>query len=98
MNAPSQDEHVYHDSDGNPCSLDAMCIREPAWAANRIRATQAALADMFAMLDEGLLERSTKNDAAPDWHARMLAFMKRLEAAYRQIYRPAPRQGSERNS
>ena len=27
----------FYDSDGNKCSLDLLCIREPAWAANRIR-------------------------------------------------------------
>ena len=27
----------YKDADGNPCSLDTLCQREPAWAANQIR-------------------------------------------------------------
>lgn len=26
-----------HDADGNPCTLDALCRKEPAWAANIIR-------------------------------------------------------------
>lgn len=32
------EKHVYHDSNGRQCSLNMMCIREPAWAANMIRA------------------------------------------------------------
>ena len=28
----------YHDSEGRKVSLDILCVREPAWAANRIRA------------------------------------------------------------
>ena len=27
----------FYDSDGNECSLDLVCVREPAWVANRIR-------------------------------------------------------------
>jgi len=27
----------FYDIDGNEVSLDVLCIREPAWAANRIR-------------------------------------------------------------
>ena len=27
----------YQDADGNPCTLDQLCKRDPAWAANHIR-------------------------------------------------------------
>lgn len=27
----------YRDADGVPCTLDTLCRKEPAWAANRIR-------------------------------------------------------------
>lgn len=33
----------YHDGDGNPCTLDSLCRKEPAWAANRIRIMREAL-------------------------------------------------------
>lgn len=31
------EQHSYTDSDGNRCSLDVLCRREPGWAANVIR-------------------------------------------------------------
>ncbi len=34
---------TYQDADGNPCTLDALCIREPAWAASRILAQAAEI-------------------------------------------------------
>ncbi|KKM71140.1 hypothetical protein LCGC14_1433640 [marine sediment metagenome] len=33
----------YHDSEGRKVSLDILCVREPAWAANRIRAGLAEI-------------------------------------------------------
>lgn len=59
----------YHDADCNPCSLDVLCMREPAWAANRIRAeraraekaeaelaeARAEIAKLQALLDGGLV-------------------------------------------
>lgn len=30
-------ERNYQDADGKTCSLDSLCRKEPAWAANRIR-------------------------------------------------------------
>lgn len=32
-------EPEYRDLEGNPVSLDTLCRKEPAWAANRIRVT-----------------------------------------------------------
>jgi hypothetical protein len=34
-------ERTYQDVDGNQVSLDVLCMREPAWAANRIRVLTA---------------------------------------------------------
>jgi hypothetical protein len=35
-------EHTGHfDANGNPCTLDELCRKEPAWAATRIRALTA---------------------------------------------------------
>lgn len=42
----------YQDIDGNPCSLDVLCRREPAWAANRIRVMTAELDAVRADLAE----------------------------------------------
>jgi hypothetical protein len=30
-------EKDYHDSDGNPCTLETLCRKEPMWAASTIR-------------------------------------------------------------
>lgn len=32
------------DTDGNECTMDVLCMREPAWAANRIRTLTEELA------------------------------------------------------
>lgn len=48
---------TYRDIDGNPCTLDALCGRDPAWAANRIRRLEAdvaeATAELWALDKEG---------------------------------------------
>jgi hypothetical protein len=33
----------YRDIDGNECTLDTLCRREPEWAANRIRSAEAEI-------------------------------------------------------
>ena len=53
----------YTDGDGRRCNLDVMCRREPAWAANRIRAlTEAVEAGVQAF--EFLGERLNYADGA----------------------------------
>ena len=48
--------------DGKPCTLDKLCSAEPAWAANRIRAMEAQLADVeyeayrISMLESAIWE------------------------------------------
>lgn len=37
--------------DGTPTSLDALCAREPAWAANRIRAMRATIDELTAKIE-----------------------------------------------
>lgn len=44
----------YQDINGNSCSLDALCVDEPAWAANRIR----------VLLSEGSLFREQLQNIA----------------------------------
>lgn len=44
----------YRDSDGNACTLDALCRREPAWAANRIRANRKERDELRAKLDDAI--------------------------------------------
>lgn len=38
----------YHDMDGNPCSLETLCRREPAWAASRLRVELSEVARLRA--------------------------------------------------
>ena len=37
----ARDGRRFQDIDGNACTLDTMCRREPLWAANRIRTLEA---------------------------------------------------------
>lgn len=53
-------EKQYFDADGSPCTLDALCMRHPAWAANRIRAMREAL--------EKVLD--AHNTDAPGWPSK----------------------------
>lgn len=75
----------YLTQDGKPISLERLCETEPEWAANRIRATTAALADVLSMIGDQTLVRSTKRDGEPDWHSRMLKFVQRLSTAQKQL-------------
>src|SRR5690348_2080365 len=45
----------------------------------------AALTDMFAMMDEGLLVRDTRNDGASGWAVRQLPLLNRLQRAHAAI-------------
>ena len=49
-------------------------------AGKEITRLQAALEDMFAMLDEGILVRDITNDASDTFTMDMLAFVQRLAA------------------
>ena len=40
---------VYHDSDGNECSIWQMVKREPTWAADRIQAGEDAIERIAAL-------------------------------------------------
>ena len=42
------DEHEYRDIDGNLCTLDSLCRREPEWAASRHRVMLARIAELEA--------------------------------------------------
>lgn len=59
------------DTDGTECTLDVLCLREPAWAANRIRVLteeRAALmrfATTYADGDAGAVECIAAWDALP---------------------------------
>lgn len=43
---------------------------------------EAALKDVFAMIDEGLLVRNTAFDHEPEWAMQALRFTQRLQKAY----------------
>lgn len=55
---------TYYDVDGNECSLDTLCRREPAWAANRIRVLIAKVQQLsgVAQPDGVGQESSQRND------------------------------------
>ena len=40
---------IYHDSEGNECSIYQAVKREPEWAASRIQAGEEAIAKLEAM-------------------------------------------------
>jgi len=52
---------------------------------------EAALRDMFAMIDEGLLVRSIVNDHEGDFHLRMVKFMQRLQRAHAPLSQQSER-------
>lgn len=43
----------FTDSDGNRCSLDTMCRREPEWAANMTRQARARVRELEAAVLRG---------------------------------------------
>ena len=45
------DEVSYKDADGNPCTLVALCRREPVWAASRHRVMLARIAELEAEVE-----------------------------------------------
>lgn len=70
------DERQYFDRDGKPCSLDALCQKEPGWAANRIRAMEEELETLSRSLraraDVGCVAEETSsadrcNCGHPEW-------------------------------
>ena len=40
----------YFDIDGNPCTLDQLCRKEPMWAASRLRVADARIAQLDALV------------------------------------------------
>lgn len=65
----------YFDIDGKPIGLDELCIREPGWAANRIRAMRATIDELTAKIAEPApyggapIYRCTNPKC--DWYARL---------------------------
>lgn len=49
-----RDALKYKDADGMDCTLDTLCRREPAWAANRIRVLQQSGRDVLGVLKRRL--------------------------------------------
>jgi hypothetical protein len=47
-------ERTYRDAEGRVCSLDVLCRREPAWAANRLRVADERIRTLEAELTETL--------------------------------------------
>lgn len=46
-------EKKYHDVDGRECSLDVLCRRDPAWAANMIRSLDRKVEDLESGVTAG---------------------------------------------
>lgn len=53
----------HFDIDGNPCTLDTLCRREPAWAANIIRTLRARV-ESYAMALAALEGTNAANEGA----------------------------------
>jgi hypothetical protein len=64
----------YHDADGNPISLDTLCRKEPAWAANVIRMHKAEVERSRAL-------KKKVATALRDEHERYERFAKLYHAA-----------------
>lgn len=67
-----------------------MSAEQYAWnelqrTRDRVAALEAALRDVFNLIDEGFLCRSTKLDHKPDWAIRVTRGLKRLADAHRLI-------------
>lgn len=101
----------YTDSDGNPCTLDALCRREPAWAANRIRAEIAKCEALSAQVDGGhalygaivetLRPHFPANSRDLEWDvlpATLGALARRAESAERSAANATARAKEERMS
>jgi hypothetical protein len=61
---------IYHDSEGNECTIGQMIEREPYWAANRLQEGEAAI-ERVKLLEKGIcvyvreeVESYFENDAA----------------------------------
>ncbi len=57
-------------------------------ALERIRALEGALADVFALIDEGFLVRDISKDADPLWVLNSLRFVTRLKVAHAVLSPP----------
>ncbi len=72
----------YLDADGNSVSLDVLCKREPAWAADRIRVELARISILETERDEA---RANLSEASKAWDGPDTSdFLEgtRLEAAH----------------
>jgi hypothetical protein len=62
-------DRTYHDAEGRVCSLDVLCMREPAWAANRLRVAderiRALEAELASMQEK--LRLATERIGRGDW-------------------------------
>lgn len=81
---------MYHDSDGNECTLPVLCLREPEWAANVIaRLREEADADKSAIheLKKALSLVENQRDLAQSQLAELVGKLPRCDRG--QCDRPA---------
>lgn len=65
----SEDTENYHDIEGNLCTLEALCRKEPEWAAGRIREMRrkyAAIRGVLAAADEVCNEAMQMTVSVPE--------------------------------
>ena len=71
---------TYTDSDGNACTLEVMCRREPEWAANRLRADRERLRRLVAAVRGVLRHADRPGPCEHDCAHRWCAIYRALEA------------------
>ena len=64
-------ERRYKDSDGNECTLQALCFRDPIWASSRIAALEAENA---FIIESYKVFRSTRMCEEHEREAQKMAF------------------------
>ena len=77
------DERTYTDSDGNTCTLDVLCRREPAWAASRLRFDRERLRRLVAAVrayEDGHRSSCVYGPCGQCLHCAMVAELEACEA------------------
>jgi peroxiredoxin family protein len=72
----------YFDMDGNPITLDLLCIKEPAWAANCIRQTE----NKIKQLEEQKSEQYSENWRRYEFEKKLETKIEQLKDAQKQVF------------
>lgn len=71
-------DRIYKDVDGSPVSLDTLCRKEPAWAANRLRVLEGKLDNAEQALHEAHERASLREGVVSDMSRRLDGTQRRL--------------------